>query len=112
MEKNQSSAFLDLWHQGMLYGALIMFAAGIALFIYHHAKVASIRTPKGKYDFISRREIRNLELVFIIIAIGVAMLVNRYGMDRLDTMGVWFFVRLFISVAGGTLVGYVAFLIL
>lgn len=112
MEKNQSSAFLDLWHHGMLYGALIMFAAGIALFIYHHAKVASIRTPKGKYDFISRREIRNLELVFIIIAIGVAMLVNRYGMDRLDTMGVWFFVRLFISVAGGTLVGYVAFLIL
>src|SRR5690606_13819926 len=68
--------------------------------------------PKGKYDFISRREIRNLELAFIIIAIGVAMLVNRYGMDRLDTMGVWFFVRLFISVAGGTLVGYVAFLIL
>jgi hypothetical protein len=33
-------------------------------------------------------------------------------MDKLDEMGVWFYVRLFISFAGGTLVGYVAFLIL
>lgn len=112
MENIQSGAFLDIWHQGMLYGALVMFAAGIALFIYHHAKVAAIPTPKGKYDFISRREIRNLELMFILFAIGVAMLINRYGMDKLDMMGVWFFVRLFISFAGGTLVGYVAFLIL
>jgi hypothetical protein len=40
------------------------------------------------------------------------MLINRYGMDKLDEMGVWFYVRLFMSFAGGTLVGYVAYLIL
>jgi hypothetical protein len=33
-------------------------------------------------------------------------------MDKIEEMGVWFFVRLFISFAGGTLVGYIAFLIL
>ncbi|HYC85463.1 MAG TPA: hypothetical protein VEB86_09585, partial [Chryseosolibacter sp.] len=69
-------------------------------------------TPKKKFDYASRREIKNLELMFICFAIGIAMLINRYGMDRVEEMGVWFFVRLFISIAGGTLVGYIAFLIL
>ncbi len=112
MENIQSSSFLDVWHQVMLFGAFALFAAGVGVFIFHHLKVAGISTPKGKYDYISRREIKNLELVFILIAIGVAMLVNRYGMDKLDEMGVWFYVRLFMGFAGGTLVGYVAFLIL
>ena len=96
----------------MLIGAILMFAGGIAMFVLHHLKVASTKTPKGKYDYITRREIKNLEIVFILFAIGAAMLINRYGMDKLDEMGVWFYVRLFMSFAGGTLVGYVAFLIL
>ena len=112
MENIQSGSFLDIWHQAMLLGAILLFAGGIAMYIFHHLKVASIRTAKGKYDYISRREIRNLELVFIFFAVAVAMLINRYGMDKLDAMGVWFYVRLFMSFAGGTLVGYVAFLIL
>lgn len=112
MENIQSGSFLDIWHQLMLVGAFLLFAAGIGVFIYHHVRVATISSAKGKYDYISRREIKNLELVFVLIAIGVAMLINRYGMDKLDEMGVWFYVRLFMSFAGGTLVGYVAFLIL
>lgn len=112
MENIQSGSFLDIWHQAMLIGAILMFAGGIAMFVFHHLKVTSIKTPKGKYDYISRREIKNLEIVFILFAIGAAMLINRYGMDKLDEMGVWFYVRLFMSFAGGTLVGYVAFLIL
>ena len=112
MENIQSGSFLDIWHQTMLIGAILMFAGGIAMFVFHHLKVASTKTPKGKYDYISRREIKNLEIVFILFAIGAAMLINRYGMDKLDEMGVWFYVRLFMSFAGGTLVGYVAFLIL
>jgi len=112
MENIESSPFLNTWHDVMLIGAIIMFTAGVAMYIFHHIRVASIRTPKGKYDYISRREIKNLEIVFILLAIGAAMLINRYGMDKLDEMGVWFYVRLFMSFAGGTLVGYVAFLIL
>lgn len=112
MENIESGSFLSIWHQVMLIGAIVMFAGGIALYIFHHLRVAAIKTPKDKYDYISRREIKNLELVFLFFAIGAAMLINRYGMDKLDEMGVWFYVRLFMSFAGGTLVGYVAYLIL
>ena len=112
MENIHTSSFLTIWHQVMLIGAFVMFLSAIALYLFHLIKIASIKTPKGKYDYISRKEIKTLEKVFIIIAIGVAMLINRYGMDKLNEMGVWFYVRLFMSFAGGTLVGYVAFLIL
>ena len=112
MENIQSGSFLDIWHQIMLIGAFLMFIAGIGVYILHNIRIAAIKSPKDKYDYISRREIKNLELVFVLFAIGAAMLINRYGMDKLDEMGVWFYVRLFMSFAGGTLVGYVAFLIL
>jgi hypothetical protein len=112
MENIQSSPFLVAWHTAMLYGSIVMFLGGVIIFIYHHIKISALKTPKEKYDYISKREIKNYELIFIFFAIGCAMLINRYGMDKLSELGVWFFVRLFISVAGGTLVGYVAFLIL
>jgi hypothetical protein len=112
MENFQPTPFLQAWHAAMLIGAIVMFAAGIVILIGHFIKLATLKTPRDKYEYASRREIKNLELVFISFAIGVALLINRYGMDKLEEMGVWFFVRLFISVAGGTLVGYVAFLIL
>lgn len=112
MENFNPSPFLVGWHQAMLYGAFAMFAAGILLYLFHLIKISSISSYKEKYDYISRREIKTLEITFILIALGVAMLINRYGMDKIEEMGVWFFVRLFISFAGGTLVGYIAFLIL
>jgi len=112
MENNATSPFLEIWHSAMLYGSILMFASGILVYLLHVLSVSSKKTPREKYEVISRREIKRLELMFILIAIGFAMLINRYGIDRLSEMGVWFYVRLFISMAGGTLVGYVAFLIL
>ncbi len=112
MENLEPSPFLKTWHDAMLIGAMAMFAGAVLYYIVHNIRIASIKSYKGKYDYISRRQIKTLEWVWIMIAIGCALLINRYGMDKLDQMGIWFYVRLFISVAGGTLVGYIAFLIL
>lgn len=112
MENFNPSPFLVAWHKAMLIGAIVMFVAGVAFYFFHLIKISVIASYKDKFDYISRREIKNLEIIFILFALGVAMLINRYGMDNIEEMGVWFFVRLFISVAGGTLVGYIAFLIL
>lgn len=112
MENFHPSPFLVGWHDTMLFGAIGMFVVAILYYLVHLLRISSIQSYKAKFDYISRREIKNLEIVFILIAIGVAMLINRYGMDKIEQMGVWFFVRLFISIAGGTLVGYIAFLIL
>jgi hypothetical protein len=112
MENFQTSPFLEGWNVAMLYGAIGMCIVALIIYIYHHVKVSTLKTPKEKYDYISKREIRSFEIAFICIAIAAAFVINRYGMDKMEKVTVFFFVRLFVSVAGGTLVGYIAFLIL
>lgn len=113
MEESTSGAeFLKVWHHTMTIGAIIMIALALIVYIVHKIKVASIKDYKGKYDFIRKYEIRNYKVSFILIALSVAMIINTYGAGELHFDPVWFFVRTFISIAGGTLVGYISSLIL
>ena len=90
-----------------------MVAAAVITYIMHNIRVApTIRDYKKKYDYINQSEIRNYKRVFIFLGLATMLIINVYGMGKLHSLGVWFFVRLFISIAGGTLVAYVAFLIL
>ena len=112
MENEPSSPFLDLWHLAMITGAIVMTAAAIGIYIMHNIRIATIRDYKGKYNYINEKEIKNYKRVFVCLGLATMLIINMYGMGKLHNLGVWFFVRLFISVSGGTLVAYVAFLVL
>src|SRR5690606_1247227 len=112
MEENTVTPFLQFWNNAMWVGSVVMFLAGIALYILHKIRAAAISDYKAKYDFLNTREIKTYKYVFLCFAIAALLFINLYGANKLNEMGVWFFVRLFISVAGGTLVGYVAYLIM
>jgi len=106
------SVFLEYWHYAMIVGAIVLTSIAIIIFLIHNLKISTIGSYKGKYDYINGHEIKNYKTVFICLGIATMLVINIYGMGKLLNIGVWFFVRLFISVAGGTLVAYVAFLIL
>jgi len=110
--QHQPSPFLEYWNHAMVAGAGVMLASGIIVYLVHKLRVATIATYKGKYDYINTHEIRNFKKVYFFFAIAAMLAINLYGMHELHTIEVWFYVRLFMSVAGGTLVGYVAFLVL
>lgn len=112
MEENTVTPFLLFWNNAMWAGSVIMFAAGIVVYVVHKIRVASITEYKAKYDYLNTREIKTYKSVFFCFAIAALLFINLYGANKLPEMGVWFFVRLFISIAGGTLVGYVAYLIM
>jgi len=107
-------SFLSIFHKVMLYAAILSFVLAIVMLFYFYIKCASIRNYKEKFDFINEKEILWLRKVFIVVGIGVVFLINRYGSDdsSLQTTGMWFYVRMFFSLAGGTLVAYVTGLVL
>jgi hypothetical protein len=96
----------------MIGGAMLMVFIALLIYVAHHIKISTISTYKGRYDYINTFEISNYKKVFIFLGVAAALAINLYGMGKISVMGVWFFVRLFISVAGGTLVAYVAYLVL
>ncbi|HPM31110.1 MAG TPA: hypothetical protein PLJ60_12325 [Chryseolinea sp.] len=93
-------------------GSIVMAGIGIIIYLAHNLKVASISSYKTKYDIINEHEVKNYKKVFLCFGISVLMLINFYGLGDLSQIGVWFFVLFFVSIAGGTLISYVAFLIL
>lgn len=112
MDSPAESPFLDAWHQMMLFGSILAFATGVVIYFIHQIRVASIADFHGKYNYINANEIKWYKWVFYAFGVGVAMLINQYGADDLHDMGIWFFVRLFMSIAGATLVGYISSLVL
>src|SRR5882762_10499504 len=105
-------AFLEAWHRNMYTGAVIAFVIGVLIHLIYHLRVALIRDFKKKHDFINRNEIRLFKYSFYAFGLCTAFLINTYGKDKFEQFGVWFYVRIFFSVAGATLVGYIAALIL
>jgi len=104
--------FLDIWHNAMFIGAFIAVVIAIVIYVYHNVKIASTKEFKKKYDIVREKEIRTYQIAVVFVAVAVAMIINTYGKDDLEFDFLWFFVRIFISVAGGTLIGYVGSLIL
>lgn len=98
----------------MIVGAIIAFTGGVIIYLLHNLRVASIRDFKAKYDYINSHEVRWYKWTFYCFGVGIAFLINMYGSgDRiLNSVGVWFFVRIFFGLAGGTLIAYVSKLIL
>jgi hypothetical protein len=112
MDSFADSPFLVAWHSAMLVGAIICFIIGAALYLLHHARVAAISDYHQKYNYINTHEIKWYKWVFLSFGIGVGMLINLYGAGQVHEVGVWFFVRVFMGIAGATAVGYIASLIL
>jgi hypothetical protein len=104
--------FLDFWHLTMIGGAIIFTVVAIVMYVLHKIRVSSISDFKKKYDFINEREIKTYKLIFFILGVAFACVVNLYGMGSIHELGIWFFVRIAMSIFGGTLIAYVAYLIL
>jgi hypothetical protein len=112
MNEPVASPFIAAWTQAMIFGGIIMLLIGAVLYVLHHIRVAAISDYKARYDFIANREVKDYRMVFIFFGLAAAMGINLLGAGKNLHMGIWFFIRLFISISGATLVIYVAHLVL
>ena len=104
--------FLETWNQVMMMGGFAILLAGIIYYFLYFFRVSIIPDFKARYDFINTREINWFKRVFLLMGIGVACLINTYAANKITDMGTWFFVRIFFSIAGATLIAYIAALVL
>ncbi|WP_237390586.1 hypothetical protein [Fulvivirga sediminis] len=111
-ESSTGEAFLSTWHQVMFIGTILFSIIAIIIYIYHKVRVSGIKGFKDKYDYLRKHEIRTYQICFISLGIALGCLINTYGRGTISFDWIWFSVRLFMGIAGGTLVGYVIALVL
>lgn len=104
--------FLDKWHQVMYILAAASFIASIILLVIHKFRFSSIKTNKGKYDFLKLNQVRQYQLIFIVFSAAIFFIGNTIGDATIVKSLVYVFVRAFISLCVATLVAYVNYLIL
>lgn len=100
------------WHNVMENGAYLLIGAAVLIYVLTKVRLSSFKELKDKYDFTSRYESKLLWIVHLFIALAIAAYANTYKDETVELNFVWFFVRLFITIAIGTLYAYVAHLIL
>lgn len=105
-------AFMEDWNTIMAIAAIVAVALGLLFYLTYHLRVFLIKDYKKKHDFINSNEIRLYKVCFLCLGVAFAMWINTYGKDKFVDFGVWFYVRIFFSIAGATLVAYIASLIL
>src|ERR1043165_8758074 len=106
------SPFLLLFDDIVFVSVFISGALIFLVYLYYKLRVSFIHDPKEKYDFINAHEIQWLKRVYFFIGLTLALAINLYGSEKILTVGLLFFVRMFFSIACATLVSYVAALIL
>ncbi len=104
--------FLEVWHQIMYIAAGAAIAVGIIFLIVHFVKLAAIKTYKGKYDYLKLNRIKAYQFFFFSLAAAVFFFGNTIGDATVGKSLVYIFVRLFISLCVGVLLGYIVYLIL
>jgi len=112
MSSQNELAFAESWHNIMLVGGIVFITVALLVWLVYQLKVSLLKTNKEKHDYINAKEIKWMKWVFIFLGLAAACGVNMYGKDEIGGPGLAFFVRFFFSIAGATLVIYVASLIL
>ncbi len=107
-----SEGFLSVWYYSMIIGSIVMIAMAFVVYLLYKMRVSVISDLKEKHDFINRSEVRWYKWFYYFLGAAAAFAVNLYGQENNAGIGVWFIVRLFISICAATLIGYVASLVL
>ena len=103
--------FLVLWDKIMVYGFYVLVAAAILVFIYHKLRLASIKDPKVKYDYLSEKDVKMYMLAIWLLALGVLFILNTTYQRTMQISYVWFLVRFFITFCIATLIVYISYLL-
>jgi len=94
-------AAINQWGQLL---AFALFGVGVLILLAHLVRLTSIRDSKTKYDFINKAEINALWYGSLFLIIGAVLLSNALVSE---ITWIWVFVRAFLSIMLGFIVGVI-----
>jgi hypothetical protein len=96
----QSEVFHYNWAAFMGYASLTCLSAGLLVFLFHEFRLALMRDPKRKYDYLNQNEIRNFWVSALLMVISGSFFINTLGSKIVvSTAMIGLVIRMFISVA-------------
>lgn len=105
-------AFLETWDDIVFIVALVLAALSVITIIYHIIKVATIKEYKQKYDYLRDNDAKMIFYSFVFLGLSITLFINTTYTETVKLSVIWLFVRLFVSISLGTLIIYLAHLIL
>ena len=103
--------FLVFWDKMMVYGFYLLVAAALLVYIYHKVRLASLKEPKAKHDYLSEKDVKMHMLAIWLLAIGILFILNTTYQRTMQISYVWFIVRFFITFCIATLIVYISYLL-
>ncbi len=103
--------FLDIWNNVMPIGSIVLFVASILVFIFHRIRLASIKEPKQKHDYLRANDIKMQMTSIWLFAGAVLFILNTTYKPTMEVHYVWFIVRFFITFCIATLIVYISYLV-
>ena len=97
---------LQSWNYAGQIAAFAIAGVGLAILLFHVVKLATVGNKKEKYDYINLHEIDALWYATIAFITATAVYVNTIAITEPEP--VWIFVRLFVSVMVGLILGVIA----
>jgi len=104
--------FVEGWHQMMIIAAIISVVVAFVFLIIHFVKLSAIKTYKGKYDYLKLNRIKAYQFFYFALAAAVFFVGNTVGDSTVSKSLMFIFVRFFISMCVGVLIGYIIYLVL
>lgn len=104
--------FLEGWHQIMIIVSIVVVALSFIFLLTHFIKLGAIKSYKGKYDYLKLNRVKAYQIFYFGLAVAVFLFGNTIGDVTIAKSLMYIFVRAFISLCVGTLMGYIIYLIL
>ncbi len=104
--------FLAKWQQIVYILVFVTLGIGVVNYIFYKVSFMTKSTYKEKFDLASEKESKRLLTGHIFVAIALFLFCNTLEYETMKLDGLWFFIRLFVSLCIGVLYGYIAQLII
>lgn len=103
----EKAEFLAAWDRFMVMGSEIFLGIGLLIFLYYEFKIAQIKDPKDKYDYVSTHEIRYFWYSFLAFIVAGCLFINSVATVQITSYLTWF---IYVRLAVTGILGIVAYL--